>query len=67
VQCAHRIVELVIVKESQLVVNLGTAWAVIECGFIEVYRSLEVALGRLSLRILHQLSVTGIAYPIAPN
>jgi hypothetical protein len=44
-QCVHRIVELVIVKQRQSVVHLGTAWAVIECGFIEVYRPFEVALG----------------------
>ena len=45
VQGAHGIVELVIVKQSQFVVHLGTAWAVIECGFIEVHRSFEIALG----------------------
>jgi hypothetical protein len=45
VQRAHGIVELVIVKQSQFVVDLGTARAVIECGFIEADRSFEVALG----------------------
>jgi hypothetical protein len=44
VQGVHGIVELVIVKKSQFVVHLGTAWAVIECSFIEVHRPFEVAL-----------------------
>ena len=44
VQGAHGIVELVIVKQSQFVVDLGTPWAVIECGFLEVHRSFEIAL-----------------------
>jgi hypothetical protein len=45
VQGTHGIVELIIVNNSQFVVDLGAAWAVIECGFIEVHRSFEVALG----------------------
>ena len=45
VQGAHRIIEFVIVKKSHFVVDLGPSWAVIECGFIEVHRSFEVALG----------------------
>ena len=61
VQGAHGIVELVIVNKSQFVVDLGTSWAVIECGFIEVHRSFEVALGGFIVCVLHQLSVSGIA------
>ena len=45
VQGADGIVELIIVNKSEFVVDLGTAWAVIECGFIEVHRPFEVALG----------------------
>jgi hypothetical protein len=45
VQGAHGIIEFVIIKQSQFIVDLGTAWAVIECSFIKVHRSLEVALG----------------------
>ena len=45
VQGVHGIVQLVIVKQSQFVVHLGAAWAVIEHSFIKVHRSFEVALG----------------------
>jgi hypothetical protein len=43
-QGADGIVELVVVKQSEFVVHLGTAWAVVESGFIEVHRTFEVAL-----------------------
>jgi hypothetical protein len=45
VQGTHGIVELIIVDKSEFVVDFGTAWAVVERGFIEVHRAFEVALG----------------------
>ena len=47
VQSAHGIVELVIVNKAQPVVDLRlpTTFGIIECGFIEVHRAFEVALG----------------------
>ena len=67
VQRAYRIVELIIVKKRQFVVNLGSAWSVIECRFIKVYRSSEIPFGLFIVCVLHQLDVPGIAYPIATS
>src|SRR5262245_51441550 len=65
VQGAHGIVEFVIVKQGKFVMDLRSARAVIDCSFIKVHRSFEVAASRFIVGIEHQLSVAGIAYAIA--
>ena len=45
VQRADGIVQFIVVKKSQFVVNLSAAWTVIERGFVQVNRARKISLG----------------------
>ena len=46
-QCTDGIVQFVVVKNSQFVVNFSvpSAFGIIECGFVQVDRTLKISLG----------------------
>ena len=66
-QCADGIVQFIVIKKSQFVVDLSLAsvLGIVECSFVQVDRSFEIALRRFLLRVLHQLSVARTADPVA--
>ena len=63
-QRAHGVGQLVVIKKSQLVVNLSTTRAVIERGLVQIDSTRKISLGRFGIRVLHQLRVARSAHAI---
>src|SRR5437899_12825818 len=65
VERTYGIVQFIVIKKSQYVVDLSTTRTVIECGFVHVDRTRKISVGRFAVCILHQLRVARSPDPIA--
>src|ERR1700730_5609379 len=64
-QSVERIIHLVVVKQRELVMNLGAPRAVIEGSFVKIDRSHKISLGRFPVRVFDELGMARCHHSIA--
>src|SRR6266850_8168000 len=66
-QRVERIIHLVIVKQRELVMNLGASRAVIERGFVKIDRAQKISLCRFFVRVFDELGIARRHHSIAAS
>src|SRR5438876_6894021 len=66
-QRVERIIHLVVVKQRELVMNLGASRAVIEGGFVKIDRAQKISLCRFFVRVFNELGVARRHHSIAAS
>src|ERR1700730_626154 len=64
-QSVERIIHLVVVKQRELVMNLGASRAIIERSFVKIDRAHKISLGRFLVRVFDELGIVRRHHSIA--
>ena len=62
----QRVVQFVVVKQSELEMHFGRLRSAVERGLVEINRPEIITLGRFPIRLFDQARVSRCDHPIAP-